>query len=131
MCTAGFASAVFTSWVNARFLVAPVRRDILIWWLGGLTDSSTSSGEEVCVDSSELLASLTPNKQQLMDMILTVYHGVVKPSTASHDAVMAQVEGCVCVLQPVCGMEEGWVGPKLPVLSSCFERIMLQPGYST
>jgi hypothetical protein len=95
VCTVGFVTSVFMSWVNNRYVFASVRRDILIWWSGALVDRFRESREPVYIQSTEQLAALTPNKQQVTDMVLLVYHGVVKPSIQSHDAVMAQVEGCV------------------------------------
>lgn len=95
VCTVGFVTSVFMSWVNNRYVFASVRRDILIWWSGALVDRFRESREPVYIQSTEQLAALTPNKQQVTDMVLLVYHGVVKPSIQSHDAVMAQVEGSV------------------------------------
>ncbi len=98
----GFATSVFNSWVNNRFLFAPVRRDVLIWWSGAIADRVMAGGT-MFPESSELLASLTPNKQQITQLVLLVYHGVVKPNLASHDAAMAQVEGYVHLPPRSCG----------------------------
>jgi hypothetical protein len=95
--TPGFLAFIFSSWVNDRFVVAGVVRNILISWGSCIIDSVATSPSSPVDDSSMVftnqLSTLVPREATVAGILRGIYNAVVRPCMRQADITMAQLDG--------------------------------------
>jgi hypothetical protein len=94
--TQGLAMKLCMSWINNRFTVAAVRRDLFNTWMGFLVDGACASGFPSSGSLSETPSSLlhlVPTDKTITHVLQSVWLSLVKPGTAARDAAAAQFDG--------------------------------------
>ena len=96
--TAGFLSATLMSWINSKFVIAAVRRQLLINWTSHLMEAMQSrpqSVEEPFGNFTLVLERLCPHEHSLADLFRTIWAHVVQPTLHEKDEALALLDGCV------------------------------------
>lgn len=99
--TPGFMTNTLLSWINNKFCIAAVLRELLVSWTSCAIDrlASLDGGGidplEADESVSEMLARLLPHEATLAGLIRTIWKVYIQPALAAKDAVTAQLDGCV------------------------------------
>jgi hypothetical protein len=91
---------VMTSWVNSRFVVAAVRRELLVTWMTSLLESAPRAklhSPDTLVDTNigVVLERLMPGEMSIAEFIRTVWHALLAADLSSLQDLLAQFDGCV------------------------------------
>ena len=107
LASPGFISSVFMAFVNCRFVLAAVRRQVLTMWLAALTDAAVKAGHSLrsSADVIDLfdgasdsdkdvgIACLVPNTRQLAHIVHVVYSKMVLPTLGDHERLSQHTSG--------------------------------------
>lgn len=90
---------VVNSWINSRFVMAGVVREVLISWSCRAVDTMCERGDSGAVEEnsavSHSLAYLVPHEAAISALLRGVWHALVRPAMRHTDVAMCQLDGCV------------------------------------
>ena len=90
--TTGFLSLVLLTWINSRFVVAAVRRQLMIAWATTVVEA-VRSAEVDYSKAMSLLESLVPHEMTLSAFLRTVWSTCLAPTISARDTLVAQFDG--------------------------------------
>jgi hypothetical protein len=97
LITVGFVARWLVSWINSRFVIAAVRREIVAAWNAALVDRAIIAGCLATVPAatslSAILERLIPHENTLADLFRTVWHECLLDGVLTKDKVIAQIDG--------------------------------------
>lgn len=97
--TAGFLTHVLMTLINTKFVVAAVRRQLVVTWMSHAMERLTRERHAFPVGNLTLIMErLTPHEESLSSLIRTLWHHVIAPTVNLKDAVLAELDGCVAAL---------------------------------
>lgn len=109
LASPGFMCSVFLGYINSRFVLSSVRRQVIVMWLASLTDAATTAGHSVRqaadvvklfqgASESDLdvgIAALVPNTRQIAHMVHIIYSTLIFPTLEDHQRLAQQTAGLV------------------------------------
>jgi len=85
------------SWINSRFVMASVARDIFVAWSARTIDCASERGTTSVMEEQPVfsgsLALLVPRESTLSSLIRGIWNTVLKPMVPQTDIAMAQLDG--------------------------------------
>jgi hypothetical protein len=91
--TPAFLTLLLMTWINSRFVVATVRRDILVKWMAGVVVDLTFLGDSGSLATA--LPELVPDQRTIIDMLLAICRMLLYPAAALRNKILALLDGCV------------------------------------
>jgi hypothetical protein len=95
--TIGFVFNLCLSWINNRFIVAAVKRDLMNAWMSTMIDTACNSvggrSPPLVATTASALLHLVPTDRTIAAVLRSVYHSLVEPGMRSRDAAAAQYDG--------------------------------------
>lgn len=109
--TPGFLADIIISWVNHRFVVAPVQRQLVLSWSARMVDAAVNSSAAgssfgTVFDVVDHLVRLVPHEVTIAALIRTVVKTFVLPTFSARDKLVADVDGYAstdCSVCSACG----------------------------